>query len=64
MDLGNLLAGIDPGALDGMSAALSGRSAELARENDVEASAWSRLYGYLSVEMSSAALRQRTGVSL
>jgi hypothetical protein len=64
MNLNSLLADIEPAALDEMASSLSERSVMLAKEADPAASAWQRLYGYLSVEMDCAALRQRTGISL
>ena len=60
MNLNSLLADIEPAALDDMASAMADRSVMLAKEPDTVA--WQRLYGFLSVQMSSAALEQRTGV--
>ena len=42
---------------------MSGRLDDLAADEPA-AKVWGRLYGYLSIEMTSAALTRRTGVSL
>jgi len=64
MDLGNLLADISAPALSEMSEALEARALRLAQDDNPGARAWARLYGFLSLEMDCAALRQLTGVSL
>ena len=63
MDLASVLAGISGPALTDMSRQLEQRALTLANGDSGDA-AWSRLYGLLSIEMDTAALRQATGVTI
>lgn len=64
MTLDSILQDVSPESLEFMAAQLGQRSETLAEAFGDAAKAWSRLYGFLSVEMDCAALRQRTGISL
>jgi hypothetical protein len=60
MNLEALLRDISPDSLVHMASELGQRSEALAKESP----SWSRLYGFLSIEMDAAAIGQRTGISL